>query len=858
MSTIVTRSGKGSPLTNTEVDANFTNLNTGKAELSGAVFTGAITTNSTIDGRDVAADGVTADAALPKSGGAMTGAITTNSTFDGVDIATRDAVLTSTTTTANAALPKAGGAVTGDISFGDNDKATFGAGDDLQIYHDGTHSYVRDEGTGGLILTTNGAAVYIQKGDTETAAEFNIDGAVKLRYDNLQKFATTSTGIDVTGTATMDGLTVNAGTNKVVLANNFATTGNTDSPKLAFYSFGDVATYPVSGPSIKKVNTGSYGAGDLVIYQHGPTDFTNEVEALRISSAGAATFNSTVTAPQLAITSASTADTITLTRGTNGQNNILKFATGSTADWIVGERNDSTSDFRFYSYGTSSDVLSISRANGNVNIPNGSLMIGATTAPTAPLDVVTNSAVWTGEFLQSNTSNGDGVLIQVGSSASADYALSVRSNAGNNSALAVKADGQVGVGTFTPAHPLHVTKEIAGYQAYFNNDNGSAQGIKVRIKSNDSGNFNMLELVSASSGSDVTAMVVRDDGQLTSTVAGGVFETRSDGGGFHYKQLLDVATAGCLITGRSNRGDMAAIALYQTATGADGGYIKFNTSNSGSTTPTEKMRIDSSGNVLVAGTNINPVGNNVVGHALSSDGRVQHSTTGNTVMKTNQTTQGVIAQFRVAGSAVGSIGTETSNSDLYIGNGDTAIMFHDGADAIFPHNASTNAGRDAAIDIGYSTYRFKDAYLSGGVYLGGTGAANKLDDYEEGTWTPTLPNGGSLTVNRALYTKIGRQVSVQFYLVSINATNDGAQFQIGNLPFTTSSISNSFSAGSISYSGQSDLGGLGLLNLVNGASLYFHFTDGTSGGSVANNTFRGLLASASAGVMIAEISYFTD
>ena len=94
MSTIVTRSGKGSPLTNTEVDANFTNLNTDKAELSGAVFTGAITTNSTIDGRDVAADGVTADAALPKSGGAMTGAITTNSTFDGVDIATRDAVLT--------------------------------------------------------------------------------------------------------------------------------------------------------------------------------------------------------------------------------------------------------------------------------------------------------------------------------------------------------------------------------------------------------------------------------------------------------------------------------------------------------------------------------------------------------------------------------------------------------------------------------------------------------------------------------------------------------------------------------------------------------------------------------------------
>ena len=56
---------------------------------------------------------------LPLTGGAMTGAITTNSTFDGVDIATRDAILTSTTTTANAALPKAGGTLSGAIVAAD-------------------------------------------------------------------------------------------------------------------------------------------------------------------------------------------------------------------------------------------------------------------------------------------------------------------------------------------------------------------------------------------------------------------------------------------------------------------------------------------------------------------------------------------------------------------------------------------------------------------------------------------------------------------------------------------------------------------------------------------------------------------
>ncbi len=94
--------------------------------LTGGAMTGAITTNSTFDGVDIATrDAIltstttTADAALPKAGGAMTGAITTNSTFDGVDIATRDAVLTSTTTTANAALPKAGGTLSGTIVAAD-------------------------------------------------------------------------------------------------------------------------------------------------------------------------------------------------------------------------------------------------------------------------------------------------------------------------------------------------------------------------------------------------------------------------------------------------------------------------------------------------------------------------------------------------------------------------------------------------------------------------------------------------------------------------------------------------------------------------------------------------------------------
>jgi hypothetical protein len=69
----------------------------------------------------------------------------------------------------------------------------------------------------------------------------------------------------------------------------------------------------------------------------------------------------------LNVTQASTADTIKLTRGTTAHNNMIKFVTGSTDKWIVGQRNDSTDHFRFYSYGTSSDVLSI-QTDGKVGI----------------------------------------------------------------------------------------------------------------------------------------------------------------------------------------------------------------------------------------------------------------------------------------------------------------------------------------------------------------------------------------------------------------------------------------------------------------------------------------------------------
>jgi hypothetical protein len=87
-----------------------------------------------------------------------------------------------------------------------------------------------------------------------------------------------------------------------------------------------------------------------------------------------------------------------------------------------------------------------------------------------------------------------------------------------------------------------------------------------------------------------------------------------------------------------------------------------------------------------------------------------------------------------------------------------------------------------------------DLTLSGGVYLGGTGAANLLDDYEEGTWTPIyIPQTGSfatmtMSVSEAKYTKIGRFVYIQASILTNNVDTTGASggLRLSGFPFSSS------------------------------------------------------------------------
>jgi len=226
------------------------------------------------------------------------------------------------------------------------------------------------------------------------------------------------------------------------------------------------------------------------------------------------------------------------------------------------------------------------------------------------------------------------------------------------------------------------------------------------------------------------------------------------------------------------------VALMLTdATTSNGFRFNYNAPNDALTLDTtngtgvkveERMRVDASGNVLVGKTSI---GLSTTGIDLRSTGLLQAIRDDGTVVELNrQTSDGTIIDLRKDNTTVGSIGSR-SGADLRI-TSPTATYFSGG---IRPMG-------DNIESIGSASLRFKDLYLSGGVYVGGTGSANYLDDYEEGTWTPAF---NLVTVTHTAqygrYVKIGRLVycKARIEVSSIDNT-DGSGIQL-TIPFTGNS-----------------------------------------------------------------------
>ena len=206
------------------------------------------------------------------------------------------------------------------------------------------------------------------------------------------------------------------------------------------------------------------------------------------------------------------------------------------------------------------------------------------------------------------------------------------------------------------------------------------------------------------------------------------------------------------------------------------------------------ITIDSSENVMmgttqnIANSDANDTGGSAAffGMAVSKTGTGVHvsSRRAAPLVLNRMANEGDLITFNQAGTAFGSIANEGGDA-LCIQSGTTSgsgLIFHPSNAWIVP--ARNTAKIDNAIDLGRSAHRFKDLYLSGGVYLGGTGSANKLTDYEEGTWTPTI-NDGVIASATGRYTKVGRMVTVTYNYTLTTLGSSNSMLIVGGLPFTS-------------------------------------------------------------------------
>ena len=649
-----------------------------------------------------------------------------------------------------------------DITFADSSKAIFGAGSDLSIYHNGSTSVIEDSGTGNLQIRTSTLAV-VNAAGTEVILQGVEDGAVSLYYDAGARLATSSAGIQVTGdiantsgNLTLDvagDIILDADGGDVFLRDAGSEFGRFQGSSQDFLIRNDTQDKDIS-----------------IVGNDGGSTIT--ALAFDMSEAGAATFNSTVAATGIDVTGTATMDGLTVSpSGTQQVLATLRANSGAGGGLVV--QTDASDDGLIRGYDSSGAVqIQFDTDGGDSYIAKGNVGIG-TDSPSYPFHVTgsgdTVAAVTAGASsvaalnLGNSTNLADGGirydnsanalilrasnterlridasgLVGIGSSAMSSYNTNFNDlvvDGGNNTGITVVA-GATGDGTLAFANGTTGDAQYRGYVQYTHASDklyfGSGGVLAMTIDSSQNvGIGSSSPSFQTGSGLEIQRTTATATMRLEYT-GSNAFELSAEAGQNTYNavsSLPHVFEIGSVekmqldASGRVGIGRVPSLTNSKLEVGGADNVSLINVEASGVTGgmgigstglqffhgSTARMRIDSSGNFMV-GKTASGIANS--GFEVGQSGQMNVTQASAVVGRFNRkTSEGSILELQQDGVPVGSIG---NNTDFFVASADGAgVRFS--ASQILPCSES-GATQNGSRDLGSSSARFQDLWLSGGV-----------------------------------------------------------------------------------------------------------------------------------------------
>jgi hypothetical protein len=256
-------------------------------------------------------------------------------------LSTQQAIKAYVDSSSGAGLPLSGGTMTGDIAFGDADKAIFGAGSNLEIFHEGNslirttsgsqNLVIKSQATGYDLFLDSARDVLIRGVGGENGIKVIGNGAVELYHNNVKKIETTATGIDVTGAASADQLNSNNG--KLFLDDNGSHNGVINAPASLFINFDSDNTSASESVVFGYDRDSTSGGTSVVTINSTGIDVTGTVTADGLIVDGGGLISNSATGNTLVIsgsTAVNTGGNITLEGNTASDASQIKFKNGST------------------------------------------------------------------------------------------------------------------------------------------------------------------------------------------------------------------------------------------------------------------------------------------------------------------------------------------------------------------------------------------------------------------------------------------------------------------------------------------------------------------------------------------------